>query len=180
MNNLISEEHRVGSLLSFKIPLSFLKVIEQDIIKYNIGIVTPTNFYKYSESILKTIKVKGNSSIIPICENANENIYYLLFINQKDKSFVKYGLEYGILKEYKLGFYELLADILISAYENYDTVPINKLSDIGKKLGANFSEKLFKSLEQATLNRKRNTFESDANWRKKNIPKIINNNYEES
>ncbi|BDD12076.1 hypothetical protein FUAX_45080 (plasmid) [Fulvitalea axinellae] len=158
------------------VPQLFLDALK-DIDKYDdlqFMIREPDSFYFYIDTIYNSYKSIKDFNIVPVFEGSNGDVFYVYLFNEQEKKFAHFTLENDELySDYGTSFSLMLANLLIDLYEFAYELPIEELSKIGREIGAQFSDELFKKLEMAGEESLRKFFESDNNWRKKYLEEII-------
>ena len=173
---IIQKEERRKRLVDAGVPQLFLDALNE-IDKYDdlqFMIREPDSFYFYIDTIYKSYKSIKDFNIVPVFEGSNGDIFYVYLFNEQEQKFAQFELENDELyADYGTSFSLMLANLLIDFYEFADELSIEELSKIGQQIGAQFADKLFKKLEMADEESLRKSFESDNNWRKKNLEEII-------
>ena len=173
---ITSIENRREMLESHGVPVAFLDAIEtppaedlEYILKF------PDAAYFYLKTVETTYSILRGYDITPIFDGGNGDTYWVLLTNSTDTRFVHFELEQDeIYNDYGNDFLSLLADVVIKFYEFADELDDSEIINVAQALGFPNAEPLVSALTLADEQGSRCTFESDAEWRRTNIPSIIN------
>lgn len=173
---LTNPENRIAKLKAAGVSDQFLQALEDlhefGDLKYVIQ--PPEAAYFYLPSVCDSYGCLSGSEVTPVFEGSNGDVFYVLLSTNRESKFVYFELENDeIYGDFGSNFLGLLAHLLIEFYE-FSELSVSELTVLGERMGFENAEALFQALEQADQSKLRSTFESDCNWRKQNVPRIIN------
>jgi hypothetical protein len=169
------KEHRRDKLLSHGVPIAFLDAIEtppaedlEFILRF------PDAAYFYLPTIQSAYSILRGYDITPIFDGSNGDTFWVLLSNTSEFRFVHFELEQDeIYDDYGTNFMLLLADMVIRFYEFADELNESQIAEAARSMGFPQADELATALASADEQGLRSTFDSDAKWRRNNLPRIV-------
>jgi hypothetical protein len=168
-------EHRRQKLQSHGVPVAFLDAIDKPpsedlefILRF------PDGAYFYLKTIESVYSILRGYDITPIYDGGNGDTYWVLLSNSTESRFVHFELEHDeIYDDYGDNFMLLLADFVIQFYEFADELDNSDIVNVARKIGFVRAEEFISALALADKQGLRNTFDSDAEWRRNSISRFV-------
>lgn len=169
------KEDRREKLLSHGVPVAFLDSIDSppsEDLKFILRF--PDAAYFYLPTIETTYSMFRGYDITPIFDGSNTDTFRVLLSSSSESRFIHFGLEHDeIYDDYGNDFMLVLADTVIQFYEFANELSEAEIAEVAQSIGFSRADELVFALASADRQGLRNTFDSDAEWRRSNLPRIV-------